>query len=604
MKNQPEITKAYKRYQAGYDYNVRLGYYQTVSENQDMLIGEQWGDLGKNSEQPIVTFNMERMIERYKVGAIASQQLTATYMAENVSEVTDDETEKRINEVIKLMSGNAEILWEKNKMNSKIRKWVSDAWVSGDMCAFSYWDSAIKTGQDYVGDICTKRASGGNVFFGNPNERDKEIQPYIVILARDTVYSLKKLAKQLGLKQSEIDKIGGDLDTDTQVGKYKNLELEGNNEFAKCNSYYMFEKDENGEVHWSLSTNSVVIRPDVNMKITKYPIAWGVWEDVEYSYHGRAESTGIHPAQRFVNKMYALCMMWMINNSLGKVAFDETMISNWSNDIGSAIPVNGNPNNVIQQLRSGDFNNAILQVIDTAINYTRDFCGVTDAALGQGRADNTSAIVALGKQASLSLENQQSNVKQFIEDIYLIWAELMLSKYADGRRLPMREDGKIVYKQFDASLKDKIITSVKIEVGASSIWSEIAAIQTLDNMLLNQVIDDIQYLERIPSGVITGITKLIDEKKAGRVQQTKAQTPMTDNSDFEEMASFMETLPKQTQIALKSMPPEQMQAEVINLMNMQGQGGEQNGMQGNGNQEEVDLDAIMAELGGGMNGQG
>jgi hypothetical protein len=599
---QSELTKACTRYQMGYDYNLRIGYYSTVSENNDYLIGEQWGTVPK--DQAIATFNFEKMIQRYKTGAIASQQLTATYLAENVSQVGGTTTEEQVNEIVKLMTGNAEILWEKQKMDSKVRKWIADAWVSGDMCAYSYWDSYIKTGQDYEGDICTKRASGGNVFFGNPNERDVECQPYILILARDTVYNLKKQAKQAGLSKDDIAKIGGDLDTDTQVGKYANIELQGDNEFSKCNSYYMFEKDDNGMVHWSLSTNSVVIRKDTNLNISRYPIAWAVWEDVENSYHGRAESTGIHPAQRFVNKMYSLCMMWMINNSLGKVAFDETMISNWSNDIGSAIPVNGNPNNVIQQLRSGDFNNAILQVIDTAINYTRDFCGVTDAALGQGRADNTSAIVALGKQAAMSLENQQNNLKQFIEDIYLIWAELMLSKYATGRRVPMKEDGKIVYKPFDAKIAKDIIASVKIEVGASSIWSEIAAIQTLDNMLLNQVIDDIQYLERIPNGIITGLTKLIDEKKAMRVSQAEAQKPMTNNDDFEEMASFMETLPKQTQIALKAMPPEQMQQEVINLMNMQEQGGEQNGMQGQGNEEEVDLDAIMRELGGGMNGQG
>lgn len=564
-------TVACQRYQAGYDYNTRINYYTTVSENLDYLIGEQWGDIGKSSDTPIATLNFEKMIHRYKTAAIASQQLTATYLIENVDENATGEDEQRLIAMAKLLSGNAEILWEKQKMDSKIRKWISDAWTTGDMCAYMYWDSSIKTGQKVgdkaiKGDICIDRVSPGSVFFGNPNEKTVEKQPYILLLIRETIMGLKREAKKYGLSQDDIEKIGSDMDTDVQLGKYKSIELEGEPDMRKCNAYLMFWKDEDGQVLWSKSTNGITVRDNVPLGISRYPVAWGVWEDVENSYHGRAESTGIHNVQRFVNKMYALCMMWMINNSLGKVAYDETMISNWSNDIGSAIPVNGNPANVIKQLNSGDFNNAILLVIDSAIKYTRDFCGVTDASLGQGRADNTSAIIALGKQASISLENQQDNVKQFIEDIYLILAEMMVSKYVDGRRLPMREDGKITYLPFDASLRDRLIMNVKIEVGASTIWSEEVAARTLDNMLVNKVIDDLQYLERLPNGHITGKTKLIEEKKALRQATLKQETPITDDTDFEAMAQFMETLPQETQIALKALPPEQMQQEVINIM--------------------------------------
>ena len=597
-----QYTKAYRRYRAGFGYNNKIKYYATVSENNDYLIGEQWGNVPQ--DQPIATFNFEKMIQRYKTAAISSQRLSAVYTAESISDDTNDQSEQLILDTVALMSGAAEQMWEKQKMDFLIRKFVADAWVSGDMCAFCYWDSYAKTGQPFDGEIKTERFSGGNVFFGNPNIRDAQLQPYIVLLSRETVYDLKLEAKRLGLNQKEIDKIGGDLDTETQVGKYGNTELEGDDEFAKCNVYYTLERDEKGIAHWSKSTNSVDIRKDTSLRMKRYPVAWGVWEDVEYCYHGRAESTGIHPAQRFVNKMYALCMMWMINNSLGKIAFDETLISNWSNDLGTAIPVNGNPNNVIQQLRSGDFNNAILQVIDSAINYTRDFCGVTSAALGQGRADNTSAIVALGKQAEISLENQQNNVKQFIEDIYLIWADMMLANYVTGRKLPIKENGVVVYKEFNDAMKDKIIANVKIEVGASSIWSELSSQTTLDNMLQNQVINQIQYLERLPEGTIVGLKKLIEEKKEELKSQNKATTPIAGEQDFEAMAQFMDTLPKETQIALKSMPPDQMQQEVIALMNQQnpqGQGGEANGMQGNS--QEVDLQAMIDEMnGGGTNG--
>ena len=55
---------------------------------------------------------------------------------------------------------------------------------------------------------------------------------------------------------------------------------------------------------------------------------------------------------------------------------------------------------------------------------------------------------------------------------------------------------------------------LKLDVGASSYYSEIASIQTLDNLLMNGHINAIQYLERIPDGYIPARRALINELKA------------------------------------------------------------------------------------------
>ena len=54
---------------------------------------------------------------------------------------------------------------------------------------------------------------------------------------------------------------------------------------------------------------------------------------------------------------------------------------------------------------------------------------------------------------------------------------------------------------------------LKIEVGASSYYSEIASMQTLDNLLQSGQIDIVQYLERVPDSYVPGRRKLIEEKK-------------------------------------------------------------------------------------------
>ena len=69
--------------------------------------------------------------------------------------------------------------------------------------------------------------------------------------------------------------------------------------------------------------------------------------------------------------------------------------------------------------------------------------------------------------------------------------------------------------------------SLKIDVGASTQWSEIASIQTLDALLDKQLISFKQYLERIYNGLIPDKEGLIDEveqqEQAAQQQQVMKQ---------------------------------------------------------------------------------
>ena len=55
--------------------------------------------------------------------------------------------------------------------------------------------------------------------------------------------------------------------------------------------------------------------------------------------------------------------------------------------------------------------------------------------------------------------------------------------------------------------------ALKLDVGASSYFSEIAAVQTLDALLQAGHINIVQYLERIPDYTVPGKRALINEKK-------------------------------------------------------------------------------------------
>ena len=67
---------------------------------------------------------------------------------------------------------------------------------------------------------------------------------------------------------------------------------------------------------------------------------------------------------------------------------------------------------------------------------------------------------------------------------------------------------------FDFSRLRDLQVAIKQDVGASSYWSEIANMQTLDNLMMNNKISLRQYLERVPSGYISKKQELINENKA------------------------------------------------------------------------------------------
>ena len=80
--------------------------------------------------------------------------------------------------------------------------------------------------------------------------------------------------------------------------------------------------------------------------------------------------------------------------------------------------------------------------------------------------------------------------------------------------------------EFDFSIFKKLPMQMKLDVGASSYYSEIAAMQTLDNLLMQKQIDIVQYLERMPDGYIPDRRGLISELKKAMEMMQAAQTGM------------------------------------------------------------------------------
>ena len=108
------------------------------------------------------------------------------------------------------------------------------------------------------------------------------------------------------------------------------------------------------------------------------------------------------------------------------------------------------------------------------------------------------------------MELTKQNLLQSIEDMGRIYMEFMGAYYGKRFvevRLP-EGAGKMVLP-FDFSMLRETRFSVELDVGASSYWSEIASMQTLDNLLMQGKISTVEYLKRLPAGQITDRETLI-----------------------------------------------------------------------------------------------
>ena len=517
MRSELSPQKVAKEYEAGLSFNQGIDLYDCVQTNENFFIGKQWEGV-KSNGLPTPVFNFLKRVVLFSVANVSTDNLKLhakrmpssgqmpAYMAELLADILNDQFAS---------------IFEFNKMGSCIREFCRNAAVDADGCAYTYWDPDVDTGQPGKGAIRTEVLLNTQVMFGNPNSRDVQSQPYILIERRMLVKDARKRAKANG-KDTELitadDKEGGDPHLDQLGGDKVTVLLR------------LWRDDKSGTIHGYECTKNAEIRKEWDLGIKLYPITWMNWDYVQDCYHGQAMITGLIPNQIFVNKLFAMSMISLMTLAYPKVVFDKTKVAKWSNRVGAAIAVNGNVDGVAKIIDPASISPQISQFIDIAISYTQKFLGASDVALGDTRPDNTSAIIALQRAAATPMELTKQNLLQSIEDLGRIYMEFM-AEYYGTRYVEVtgpNGQGKVIVP-FDFSVLKKIPFTVELDVGASSYWSEIASMQTLDNLLMQNKISTVEYLKRTPAGQITDRETLIAVlEEQERMEKAMAGIPVPD----------------------------------------------------------------------------
>lgn len=517
----PSNEEIQKRFEKCYDFNQQIGLYDTVQVNEDFFIGNQWQGVESNG-LPTPTFNFLKQVVLFQVATITSDNLTlqATPMP-SASPYSTIELE----EIAEIISHQYASIIERNRIVTKLREFLRNAAVDGDGCMYFHFDPTIENGQMVKGEIEAEIIENTRVHFGNPNCRDVQKQPFIIISRRELVEDVRWRAEELKkagqCKIDDVDSIQADSE------KWQNR-YDSYTDDKVTVLTYLFRNRETNTIWCIEATEKGIIREAYDTEYSMYPLVWINWDYIHDCYHGQAMITGLLPNQKFINKIFAMVGISLLTTAFPKVVYDRNRIRAWDGSVGTAVGVNGNVNDVAKTIDGATVNPQIAQFMELCINKTRSFLGASDVAMGDSRPDNTSAIIALQRAANTPMELTKQNLYQCVEDMGRIWMDIMSVRYGvrkveftqkfsdsdEPAPLGMEIPDKIVSVDFDFSVLKNVRMAIRQDVGASSYWSEIANMQTLDNLLMNHHIDAVQYLERMPSGYIAKKQALINELKA------------------------------------------------------------------------------------------
>ena len=502
-------TKAWEEYEAGKEYKRKIGLYSTVRSNERFYRGDQWyATSGEDLPKPV--FNIVRRIADYLICSVASSDISLHYTAENLPFIERKADAEHLRSCLDGINSNAAYRWEKNGMKRKIYDALTDAAVSGDGVFFCYWDETICGAQEFVGDIATEVIDNVNLFVADVNVPNIQSQEYIILAGRKSASALQREARAHGVSEEEIKNIVPDGTGNTQSGALSEYELEC--EGSEKTTYIIKFWREGGKVVFEKSTrNCVICRAATDCKL--YPVAYFNWYPTKNSFHGTSPITSLVPNQKYLNRAYSLAMKHMTDTAFSKVIYDKSKIPEWSNDVGEAIAANGGGNmaDAVSVVGVGKMHDRYLDLITNTLNTTKDLMGATESALGDEKARNTSAILALQETSRIPLQQTRSSFHKCIEDLANIWADMMCAYYPSERLLISKQGEETTVHSVDFSALKSAALCARVDIAESTPYTSASVQSMLDKLLDGGYITPAEYLRRLPSGLIYEREELIEK---------------------------------------------------------------------------------------------
>ena len=482
MKIQKDPEAIGKEFAAGQQYKEAIGLYETYAQNEAFYIGDQWRGVDADDlDKPVINF-LQRVVSM-RIAKVSSQDWSTRFLSFEQSDETDA--------VSKMLSDQVDHVIERIGLKSVARTAQRNECVDGDACVYFDFDADAESGMSAPGAITCELLENINVYFGNRYCRDVQKQPWIIIHQRQFLDDVKDEARENGVSEEDVDSITSDRDE-------HQLEQDSPSDMV---SVLIKLWKENGTVHAVKIVKDLVIRKAWDTGYKLYPLAWSSAEIVKGSYHGRAILSGLIPNQIAMNKSWA-GIIWQIQKTgFSQPVVDRTRIPDWDGSPGQMIEAQGPVTNVrdaVMYLEPAPVPTSVINAMDNLMGTTRDCMGASDATMGDVNPNNASAIIALQQADEQPLELRKMAFHDFVEDMCRIIADIMRARY--GKRKVMmnvayedkngQKQTKQELQEFDFSTLDELQMTMRVEVGASSMYSEQLQVQTASNLFTTGIIKD------------------------------------------------------------------------------------------------------------------
>lgn len=596
-----EITvvpqKIFTEYRSGTEFKASVGkkgIFEQAKINERFYAGDHWYGAKCGNDRPLVRRNLIRRIADYKLSTIGAAPIAVNFSAEGVPDNTVQEDTKKqamdslavgesdfanngevdeleVSTIMQVLTDYGTTAIERLKFDSLAQSTLKNAYVSGTGILYTYWDELTETGmyadaaknEPIRGDIACQVLDVENVVFGDANNNDVQNQPYIIISQRRMCDDVRREARRNRRPAEEIENIK----PDNANLLYANAGTRGEEEPSDSQRITVLTKfykewDDEGKSYKVMCvrvTEKAVIRKPWDIGVKLYPLSKIVWDERRSSAYGDSEITYLIPNQIAVNRALT-AQVWAMMATGMPILIQNGDVINYdiTNEPGQIIKVYGANEDVAGALRflqPPAFAGQMITSVNDLANNTLTDTGANDAALGNVRPDNATAIIQIREAALQPMQIKQNQYYAFIEDTMRIWAEFWLHLYGD-RNLKINTASGTAYVPFHAKRYEKILVNAKVDVGASTLWSTSLVISTLDALLQAQIITPIQYLERMPSGFIPDKTGLIEDIKEQSALNEERTAELSDDAVLQQLASERPELYQKFQ----SLPPEQRQA--------------------------------------------
>ena len=518
---QLRATDEWELYEKSVEFMSNFNMYEDSNKNYRFYNGDQWYGLNVQGIEK-VQLNFIKPIVDYKTTVINQNLWAIVYSSENYE---NSEFKPQADALCTLLNKRTDKIWERSKMDAKIRLETLDSAINDEGINYTYWN---KNDKQIENEVINKT----DIYYGDETSSDIQTQPYIIIRKRVPVVTAREMAEEMGVPENKIRLIVGDGDNVNNIGDKSNIEKDD----ETCTIITKMWR-EDGTIWFSKAARYVQLEKPTNSGLKKYPVAHFVWTEKKGSSRGEGVVRNLIPNQIEANKTLMRRSVVTKNTAYPQKIANLDFIDNPGeiDTVGATIEVHGttNVNEAFSTTMPSQMSGDVEKLQNDLIEVTRTLENASDVASGaSGITEQTSgkAILAIQNASQQTLSTQQGGLKDFIEQIAIIWLDHIITYGEDLILQDEEEDyltGEVQYTNVkipNATLRN-LRANVRIDVTPVSSYDQYAQELSLENLLKGgyfkpEMIDQLEmYVDALPTRSAMPKEKLEQILKKVRAKQ-------------------------------------------------------------------------------------